>query len=76
MAEYIGEFNFRLGALVYNLGAHYPDTTSFYFDTNWLFTIVLNNPSAFQETSSYHNTTGYCAAYQKYVSYFWWLSQS
>ena len=74
MAAYIGEFNFRLGALVYNLDTHYPDTTSFLFDTNWLFTLVLNDPLVFQETSSYHNTTGYCAAYQKYVSRIFFLS--
>ncbi len=68
VAGYIAEFNFRLGALVYNLGTHYPDTTAFYFDTNWLFTLVLDNPASFRETSGYRNTTDYCAAYQKYVS--------
>ncbi|KAI4130282.1 MAG: hypothetical protein LQ338_001820 [Usnochroma carphineum] len=66
MAGYIGEFNFRLILLVYNLAVHYPDTTVWLFDTNWLFTRLLNNgPGSFSETSSYLNVTGYCAAYQQ-----------
>ncbi|KAL8713877.1 MAG: hypothetical protein Q9220_002023 [cf. Caloplaca sp. 1 TL-2023] len=65
MADYIGEFNFRLILLVYNLAVHYPDTTVWLFDTNWLFTRLLNNgPASFRETASYENITDYCAAYQ------------
>ncbi|KAI4288642.1 MAG: hypothetical protein L6R35_002095 [Caloplaca aegaea] len=65
MAGYIGEFNFRLILLVYNFAVHYPDTTVWLFDTNWLFTRLLNNgPGSFQETSGYVNVTDYCTAYQ------------
>ncbi|KAL8651476.1 MAG: hypothetical protein Q9210_003231 [Variospora velana] len=66
MAGYIGEFNFRLILLVYNFAVHYPDTTVWLFDTNWLFTRLLNNgPGSFQETSGYVNVTDYCTAYQQ-----------
>ena len=63
LAGYIGEFNFRLGLLVYYLGLRHPDTTSVYYDTNWLFTRVIDNPAQFAETSGYRNTTNDCAAY-------------
>ncbi|KAL8657015.1 MAG: hypothetical protein Q9226_002342 [Calogaya cf. arnoldii] len=64
-AGYIGEFNFRLILLVYNLAVHYPATTVWLFDTNWLFSRLLDNgPLAFRETSGYANLTDYCAAYQ------------
>lgn len=64
-AAYIGEFNFRLGALVYNFVQRYPDATAFSFDTNYLFTQALDNPTRFHETEEYRNTTHYCAAYMK-----------
>ena len=64
-AGFIGAFNFRLGALVYNLALRHPETTSFIFDTNFLFTEVLDTPGLFQETKGYRNTTNYCAAYEK-----------
>ncbi|KAI4161073.1 MAG: hypothetical protein LQ342_005236 [Letrouitia transgressa] len=68
LAGYIGELNFRLIALVWNLGYHYPDTTSWLFDTNWLFTQLLNNgPGTFQQTALYTNISDYCGAYQRYV---------
>lgn len=61
-----GEFNFRLILLVYNLAVHYPDTTVWLFDTNWLFTRLLNNGAAsFRETSGYVDVTDYCPAYQQ-----------
>lgn len=65
LAGYIGEYNFRLGLLVYYLGLRHPDTTNLYFDTNWLFTRVINDPNQFVETSRYKNTTQYCAAYSQ-----------
>lgn len=64
-ASFIGAFNFRLGALVYNLAQRYADTTLFTFDTNFLFTLVLDDPSQFGETAEYLNTTNYCKAYEK-----------
>ncbi|KAL8937436.1 MAG: hypothetical protein Q9216_004424 [Gyalolechia sp. 2 TL-2023] len=65
MAGYIGEFNFRLILLVYNFAVHYPDVTVWLFDTNWLFTRLLNNgPRSFMQTSSYVNVSDYCTAYQ------------
>ena len=64
-ASFIGAFNFRLGALVYNLALRHTDTTLFTFDTNFLFTRVLDDPSQFGETAGYLNTTNYCEAYEK-----------
>ncbi|KAL8928494.1 MAG: hypothetical protein Q9208_001728 [Pyrenodesmia sp. 3 TL-2023] len=75
MAGYIGEFNFRLILLVYNLAVHYPDTTVWLFDTNWLFTRLLNNGAAsFRETANYVDLTDYCAAYQQQnqVKLYYW----
>ena len=64
----IGRYNFRLGALVYNLGLRHPDTTSFLFDTNFLFTRVLDDPGQFMETADLRNTTDYCEAYAEYAA--------
>ena len=64
-ASFIGAFNFRLGALVYSLISRHADTTLFTFDTNFLFTRVLDDPSQFGETAGYLNTTNYCSAYEK-----------
>ena len=67
LASYIGTFNFRLGALVYNLAQRHLDATVFFFDTNFLFTAVLDNNTKFPETAGYLNTTTYCPAYMEYV---------
>jgi len=67
-ATYIGRLNFRLGALVYNLGLRHPDTTSFLFDTNLLYTRVLNDPEQFMETADLKNTTSYCQAYADWAA--------
>ncbi len=63
LASYIGEYNFRLGLLVYYLGLRHPDTTSVFYDTNWVFTRVINDPTQFVETSAYRNTTHCCPTY-------------
>lgn len=65
MAYYIGTFNFRLKELARNLTIKYPDATVFQFDTNWLFTLTLDNPSYFAETSGFKNMTDYCEAYRQ-----------
>lgn len=68
-ADYIGEFNFRLKYLALNLASGFPDTTVFQFDTNWLFTLVLRQPTSFAETSGYQDTTNFCKAYERSVSF-------
>ena len=65
MARYIGEYNWRLALLVYYLGLRHPDTTTFYLDTNWLFTRVIDNPEQFIETAGYRNTSDDCGAYNR-----------
>lgn len=66
-ANYIGRFNFRLGAMAWSLALRHPDTTVFQLDTNYLFTRVLDNSAQFPETVGYLNTTNYCAAYMEWV---------
>ena len=63
LIEYIGAFNFRLGALLYNLALRYQDVTVFSFDTNSLFLSVLDDSTQFEETKNYQNLSGYCPAY-------------
>ena len=65
-AAYITAVNTRLGWLVSSLAKRHPDTTLFLFDTNWLFTRVLDNPQQFVETAGYLNATEYCPTYGQY----------
>lgn len=67
-AAYIGEFNFRLKYLALNLASEFPDTTVFQFDTNWLFTLAINNPDSFAETSAFEDSTSACKAYERSVT--------
>lgn len=64
-AAYIGLFNFRLKYLALNLASNFPDTTVFQFDTNWLFTLAINNTDSFAETSAFQDSTSFCEAYQR-----------
>ena len=64
-AGYIGLFNFYLQYLALNLASNFPDTTVFQFDTNWLFTLAINNPDSFAETSAFQDSTSFCEAYQR-----------
>ncbi|MCJ1407171.1 hypothetical protein MMC19_001241 [Ptychographa xylographoides] len=59
----IADFNDRLAAMINTFANDNPDTTIFSFDTNAIFSAVLESPAAFPETAGYKNTTGYCAAY-------------
>lgn len=65
LADYIGLFNFYLYYLAINLNLKFPDTTVFQFDTNWLFTLTIDNPRSFAETSAFEDTTTFCDAYQQ-----------
>lgn len=67
MAEYIGAFNFRLQYLAENLTRIFPDSTVFQLDTNWLFTLTLNYPKYFAETSGFKDTTSYCPVYERQI---------
>lgn len=59
----IADFNARIVSMVANLTRVHPDSTSFIFDTNALFTQVLDNPKSTPQTSGYKNTTNYCTDY-------------
>jgi phospholipase/lecithinase/hemolysin len=63
-AAAIGNFNFLLQGAVRNFAAQYLDAAVFLFDTNWIFTLALDNPGSFQPTAGLRNTTDFCNAYQ------------
>ncbi|MCJ1307704.1 hypothetical protein MMC25_001352 [Agyrium rufum] len=60
----IEAFNLGIERLATNLSIAYPDTTVFQFDTNAVFSQVLDEPSSYPETALYKNTTAYCVAYE------------
>ena len=62
-ASAIADFNTRVASLASNVSS-YANSSVFLFDTNALFSQVLENPNAYQPTSIYKNTTDYCPAYQ------------
>lgn len=60
----IATWNDRVAGLASNLSSVHADVTTFVFDSNALFTEVLDDPSSHPETSAYLNTTGYCVEYE------------
>jgi len=61
----IAAFNSDIQSMVESVKHTYEDVNIFTFDTNALFTEVLNNPASFPQTAQYKNTTAYCDAYAK-----------
>lgn len=66
----LAAFNSDIASMAATLKKTHTDANVFTFDTNSLFTEVLDNPKSFPQTSLYKNTTNFCVAYEKYV----WLS--
>lgn len=62
-ASDIADFNSRIAQLASTV-ASYADATVFTYDTNALFSQVLQNPAAYPQTAGLKNTTSYCAAYE------------
>lgn len=62
-AKDIASFNEGVLDLATNLSTSHEDTTVFYYDTNTLFSEVLDDPSTYPETALYKNTTEYCDQY-------------
>lgn len=62
-AAAISDWNRRVAAQSRNLTSTYHDVISFLFDTNKVFTQVLDNPCTYPQTCAYKNTTAYCDAY-------------
>ncbi|KAI4131089.1 MAG: hypothetical protein LQ338_001410 [Usnochroma carphineum] len=60
----INDFNYRMALLFNNFTSTHTDVTVFLFNTNSLFSQVLDNPSVFPQTAIYKNTTGSCKAYE------------
>jgi phospholipase/lecithinase/hemolysin len=70
-AEYegktIADWNARVVAMSNAFKANHTGVTTFVYDTNALFSKVIQDPKSVEQTSGYKNVTGFCAAYQKYV---------
>lgn len=58
--EVIAAWNANVTKLANNLTATYSDATAFVFDTNAIFTQVLDDVCSHPQTCQYKNTTGYC----------------
>ena len=56
----VAAWNANVTALAANLSSTYSDAFTYVFDTNAVFTQVLDDPCAFPETCAYRNTTDYC----------------
>ena len=63
IAKAIGEVNWRLKQLVFYFNKNHPDSKMFYFDTNYVFSIALDNPTSFAETARIKDRKQYCPAY-------------
>lgn len=63
----LAAFNTAITNMASELKKTHTDTNVFTFDTNSLFTKVLDNPKSFPQTSIYKNTTTFCVDYEKYV---------
>ena len=63
-ASYIAAFNTNITRMAANLSSTYSDATTFVFDTNSIFTEVLDNPCSHKQTCPYQNTTDYCVYYE------------
>ncbi|KAG9581967.1 carbohydrate esterase family 16 protein, partial [Aureobasidium melanogenum] len=64
----IADWNNRLVSLSNSLTWKYKDATSFVFDTNKVFSRVIDHPCAYPQTCPYQNTTNYCTAYENGTS--------
>jgi phospholipase/lecithinase/hemolysin len=60
-------WNDKLKNLTTGFVAKHSDANMFVHDTNAVFNDVIENPSRYEQTKGLKNTTGYCAAYEKYV---------
>ncbi|KAK2787341.1 hypothetical protein FQN52_007245 [Onygenales sp. PD_12] len=63
-ASSIEQWNSRLGELAEETQAQYENVKVLLFSTHSLFSKVLDDPSSYEETAVYKNTTAYCAEYE------------
>lgn len=63
-AGYIAAWNKNITHMAANLSATYGDVTAFVFDTNEIFSQVLDFPCSYPQTCAYLNTTDYCYYYE------------
>ena len=60
----IADFNGRLTAMAHHFAGTHVDATVFLFNTNAIFSAVLEYPATFNQTAMYKNTIDFCVAYQ------------
>ncbi|KAF2036682.1 hypothetical protein EK21DRAFT_95917 [Setomelanomma holmii] len=60
----IANWNSRLANMTTNFKKGHAGVETFVFDTNALFTKVIQNPKAYPQTAGYKNVTGFCDAYE------------
>ena len=63
-AKAIGEINWRLKEMVNYFNRNHPDSKMFYLDTNYIFSLTLDNPRSFTVTQGIKDVTNFCVAYQ------------
>ncbi|KAL3469739.1 hypothetical protein BJX99DRAFT_251774 [Aspergillus californicus] len=61
------DWNTRLEGLKSDIEVTYSDATVFYLDTNTLFNDVIDDPTQFDQTAVYKDTTSHCVAYNRQV---------
>ena len=61
---YITAYNFNITVMAANLSNTYRDAFAYVFDTNAIFSQVLDDPASHPETAPYQNTTAYCPPYE------------
>lgn len=61
----IGVWNGKIEDMAASLKGNHSEVNVWTVDTNTVFGKVLDDPSSFEQTSGYTNTTGYCEAYEK-----------
>ncbi|KAI4141396.1 MAG: hypothetical protein L6R39_005356 [Caloplaca ligustica] len=60
----INDFNYRMTVLFDGFTARHKGVSVLLFNTNSLFSQVIDNPTLFPQTAIYKNTTGSCKAYE------------
>lgn len=60
----IAAFNEGVKDVATNLSSSHADATVFHYDTNALFSEVLDDPSKYSETASYKKLTEFCPKYE------------
>ncbi|KAL9597486.1 MAG: hypothetical protein Q9219_005119 [cf. Caloplaca sp. 3 TL-2023] len=64
-AQDINDFNYRMTRLFASFTKQHKDVSMSLFNTNKVFSLVIDDPSVYPQTAIYKDTTGSCAAYEQ-----------